>query len=229
MKNSQELFDTFREDVVDTELPYLWTDKEVVEYADAAYRMFVRLTTGIADFTSDVTRIDLVAGEDIVELDPSILRVMSATLVSTTANIEVLNAPDLPLLFQTNVDYGSLRTLTMKNEPGTPRWMIMGMEKNKAKIIKIPTVDDQIQMFVYRLPIERIVDGNHPLDEVSEDHHRYLLDWMKHLAYKKQDTETFDKTKSEKAENDFKAYCSLCKSEWERYKHKTRVVEYGGI
>lgn len=229
MLNSQELFDRFRIDIVDTSLPYLWTDEEVVSYADDAYRMYIRLTGGIPDFTSDVTKIPLVTGEDIVATDPSILRVMTATLASTGADIEVVNATDLPMLFQSSTDYGSLRTLSMKNVPGAVRWLVVGMEKYKAKVIQIPVVDDEIDMYVYRLPLVHITDGTHPLDDIMEDHHIHLLKWMKALAYQKQDAETFDKTKSAESEAAFRAYALQMKSEWERSKYKNRRVVYGGI
>lgn len=230
MQNSQELYDTFRSDVVDTALPYLWTDDEVWKYADDAYRMFVRLTGGIADFTTeDVVRIPLVTGEELVETHPSILRVMTATLESDGTEVKVLNATDLPNLFQNATDYGQLRTLTMKNTPGNVKYLIVGMQRNLAKVIQIPTVDDAILLYVYRLPLVHITDGTHPMDDIEEDHHFHLLKWMKHLAYSKQDAETFDKTKAADAELAFRNYCLQAKTEWERYKTKIRVVTYGGI
>jgi hypothetical protein len=229
MINSQELYDAYREDVVDVALPYLWTEAEVYRYMDAAYRMFVRLTGGIADFTSDATRIDLSVGVDVYDISPSLLRVMTATRESDGAEVKVINNTDLPNLFAAGTDYGNLRSLMMTNKPGPVEWLILGQQRNTAKVIQIPMVADALLLNIYRLPLVNIVDGGHPLDEVAEDHHIYLLDWMKHLAYKKQDAETFDKTKSDEAEVAFRNYCAQCKAEWERYKHKTRVVAYGGL
>ena len=229
MENSQELFDTFRGDVVDTARPYLWTDEEVIRYADDAYRMFFRLTGGIADFTSDVTKIPVVTGEDMVNLDPSILRIMAAQLLSNGQEVRVVNATDLPALFRSGVDYGQLRQLTMQNSPGAVRWLVMGMQRNTAKLIQIPTVDDEIDMYVYRMPLAHITDGTHLMDDMLPDHHLHLLKWMKYHAYNKQDTETFDKTKAAEAEAAFRTYCLQSKLEWERYKTKTRVVAYGGL
>jgi len=75
----------------------------------------------------------------------------------------------------------------------------------------------------------KIVDDTHPLDEIQDEHHLHLLSWMKYHAYNKQDSETFDRTKAQEAEARFRAYCTQVKAEWERYKHKTRVVRYGGV
>ena len=52
---------------------------------------------------------------------------------------------------------------------------------------------------------------------------------MKALAYRKQDAETFDRARAEENEVVFARYCALVKSEFEREKHKTRVVAYGGL
>ena len=225
--NASGLYDSFRSDVVDTAKPYLWSDEEVFSYMDAAYRQFVRRTVGIADFTSDVTKIDVVIGEALAPIDPSILRVMSATKESDGREIVVANMTDAT--FMRSGDYSAVRQLAMDKQPGPVRYMIIGAERGKVKWVQIPVTDDIINLHVYRLPLVRIVDDTHPLDEVDEDHHIYLLDWMKHLAYKKQDAETFDRSKSKEHEEAFLGYCAQCVREWERYKHKTRVVAYGGI
>lgn len=228
--NSAELYDTFRSDVVDTARPYLWTDEDVYRYMDAAYRMFVRLTGGIADFTTEeVVKLNLITGEDVYSLHPSVLRIMTITLDSTGEEVSVINAADMPTLYNSVNDYGQLRKLSMNNLPGAVRWVVQGMQKNKVKVIQIPMADDSLSMYLYRLPLTHIVDDKHDLGEVDDDHHTYLLDWMKSLAYKKQDAETVDKAKSEKAEADFTKYCAQVRREWERYKHKTRVVGYGGF
>lgn len=229
MNNSGELYDSFRLDIVDTAKPYLWTDDEVWRYANDAYRMFVRLTGGIADFTSDLTQLALSAGTDIYDLNKAILRITQATLLSTGQDVAVKNYTDLQKMYMGVTDYGQYRTLNMNNTPGEVRVMVIGMQKNKTKVIQIPTVDDTIAMMVYRLPTVAIVDETHTLDDVEEDHHLPLLHWMKHLAYLKQDAETFDKTRSEEAGAKFRNYCVEAKAELERYKHKTRVVQYGGI
>lgn len=224
--NSGSLYESFREDVVDTALPYLWTDPEVFGYMDAAYRQFVRLTVGISDFTSDATKVDIVAGEATSPMHPSILRVMNAY---KSDGFEVLVANMTDASFMQSNDYNIVRQLLMDSSPGPVRYMVVGAEKYKVKWVQVPEVSDTVSMHVYRLPLVHVVDENHPLDEVAEDHHLYLLDWMRHLAYKKQDAETFDRAKSEDHEDAFRKYCEQCRKEWERYKHKTRIVAYGGI
>ena len=76
--NVLELYDQFRSDVVDVIKPTIWSDDDVFRYMDDAYKMFVRLTGGIADFTSDFARVNIVTGEKVGEYDKRILRIMKA-------------------------------------------------------------------------------------------------------------------------------------------------------
>ena len=229
MNNSQELFDAFREDVVDQALPYLWSEAEVTDYADIAYRQFIRLTGGISDFTSDACVIDLAIGVDVYDTHPSLLRIMDATLRSTGREVKVINSTDVNTLYASDSDYGFPRDLIRKNTPGAPRFLLIGMQKDVAKVIQIPTAVDAIDMVIYRLPLDNIVDGSHPLSDIDGDHHRSLLQWMKYLAHLKQDAETFDKDKSAACEERFRAYCVERKAEWERKLYKPRAVAYGGL
>lgn len=226
--DTNELYDAYRNDVVDTARPYLWLDEEVWRYMADAHRMYFRLLGGIADFlTDEVCRVECPAGQAIVELHPSVLRVMQARRLSDNAPVTVVNQTDLPLL--TEVDYGRQREIFMDDRPGPVKYMVTGMKRSVARLVMTPQVDEQLALTVYRTPID-IADGpDKELTELDEEHHIHLLDWMKHLAYKKQDAETFDRAKSEECGANFRAYVAQCKAEWERYKHKTRVVEYGGL
>lgn len=224
--NSSELYDTFRSDVSDVAKPYLWSDDEVFRYMDAAYKMFVRLTGGITDFLSDATLIDIVAGEKVADSHPSILRVLHAERVSDGNPLRIVNTTDLNSVIQN--DYGALRNLVNDRSIGTVHSMIIGRQKDKVEWASIPVEDDQAQLSVFRLPLEDICGFDHDLAEVDEMHHIYLLDWMKHLAYKKHDAETYDVNKSTHCGDEFRAYCLQAKGELERQRYKVGVVQYGG-
>ncbi len=228
---AQELYDQFRSDMVDTAKPYLWSDTDVFRYMNDAYRMFVRLTGGIADFTSDLSRVAISAGEATSPMDARILRVMEAYRLSDEAKIEVINQSDMT--FSQSTDYGRTRPLFLDSTPGPVRYMIIGAQRNVVKWVQVPTADDVAQLFVYRLPADTI-DLNDPdtefaFDEVGEEHHTHLCLWMQHLAYRKADADTFDRGRSDEYKALFESYCAMAIAEWERYKHKTRVVTYGGI
>lgn len=228
--NLRELYDQFRSDVMDLVRPYLWSDYEVFRYMDDAYRMFVRLTGGIADFTSDFARVDIVAGEKVGEYDPRILRIMKAYRGSDNAEIKIINQTDLS--FIRGDDYGLLRPAYLDNLPGPVRYMVIGLERGKCEWLQVPLEDDTALLHIYRLPKGRITPttaDDFDFPEIGEEHVTHLGTWMKHRAYLKADAEVFDKGKSDDFKAEFTDYCALAKAEVERAKHKNREVVYGGI
>ena len=225
--DSTGLYDAFRSDVSDTAKPYLWSDDEVWRYANDAYRMFVRLTGGVADFLSDACEVAIATGEPVADLHPSVLRIMSATRRSDTHPIEIINPTDLQKMRSS--DYGQIKSIVMDNRAGPVRYMVQGLKRGSVRWVQVPEVDDVCDLHVYRLPLV-VIDGDGiSLDDVEEEHHPHLLDWMKHLAYKKADADTLNPSASELCKRDFEAYCAFTKAEWERYMHKTRVVSYAGL
>jgi hypothetical protein len=193
-----------------------------------AYFMFVRLIGGIPDFTSSATNVPITAGVNTSATDPSILRIMSAYRASDNTEITIINSTDMPMLRDN--DYGILKPLWLDNTQGPVRYMMIGAQQNLAKWLQVPIADDAANLVIYRLPLTKITDaGGQEFVDVSEEHHYSLLMWMKALAYKKQDAETFDRAKSAENEAGFRAYCQQAKAELERKKHKTRVVAYGGL
>ena len=225
--NSTGLYDTFRSDVVDTARPYLWTDDDVWRYAADAHRMFIRLTGGISDFMSEACEVPVVAGEAVVELHPSLLRIMSATLRGTKREVEVINPTDVVKMRTT--DYGQIKQLIMDDKQGPVRYFVLGLQKGYARLVQVPVENDFIDLQIYRLPLKAIDGPDQEISDIEEDHHMHLIDWMKHLAYKKQDADTFNPQASLQGKQDFEAYCSFVKAELERYNHKTRTVSYGGL
>lgn len=225
-----EAYTLYRSDVQDTSRPYLWSDSEVYRYMNEAYRMFVRLTGGIADFTSDATQVEIVANEPVGELSPLIMRIMSVERQSDGHPIKVINPTDASTLGSS--DYGQLRSSIMSPQPGPVRAMVIGGERGKCRWLDTPVENDVALMHIYRLPVRTITgpgDADFEFDEIGEEHHYYLLLWMKHLGYSKADADTFNPEKARRFEEEFRAYCLSAKAEWERYKHKTRVVAYGGL
>ena len=226
--NSDSLAVLFRADVVDTASPYLWSDNELYSYMDDAMNMFARLTGGIADFTSPVTAVAVTAGNRIGAIDPSILRIMSATRASDGGRVTIINSTDEVNLPAPN-DYGTQTALNMSNTPGPVRYMVIGAQRGVVKFIQVPVVADTLNLVVYRLPLTPITGPSQSLNEIGAEHHAHLMIWMRHLAYAKQDAETFDRARSAEQKAMFEAYCVQACSENDRYKAKVRVVRYGGL
>ena len=224
---SDELYDAFRSDVMDVASPYLWSNSEVWRYMDDAYKMFVRLTGGVADATSPLTQIDVVTGEADAEVSPLILKFREARLVSTGRILKIINHTDLPTT--SSADYGQLRQMYLNKTPGPVRYMLVGKQRKLVTWLQVPTEEDVVDTTVYRLPLNRITDFGQEFSDIGEEHHEHLLLWMKARAYGKQHADTFDKGRADFYAAEFKDYCTMATAEWERSKSKVRSVVYGGL
>lgn len=228
---AQQLLTQFRNEMLDTAKPHFWSDEEILGYMDDAYKRFVRLMGGIADFTSDLTRVDIDAGDPVGILDKRILRITEAFRVSDGGKISIINHTDLT--FTRDNDYGLIRPLHLDTMPGPVRYMVIGTERGKCKWVQIPETNDAAQLYVYRLPATKIeMDGtnlDYEFDEIGDEHVPSLCLWMRHRGYMKQDADTFDPKRAESFRAAFAEYCTLAKREWDRYKHKNREVQYGGL
>ena len=221
------LYDRFRGRIKDTKAPYFWTEDEVFEYMDLAYRKFVRLIGGISDFTSEATQVDIIAGEASGVLHPSVLRVLTAQRQSDNGDITIINYTDLTL---PNVgDYGKVTSMRLDNTVGVVHKGVIGMQKGLVRWIYVPVADDTALLTIKRLPLNRLTDFDQEISEVEEDHHLALIDGMFAEALLKQDADTFDLGKSENFEAKFRAYADSVRAELERYEFKPRVVQYGGL
>jgi hypothetical protein len=215
---SDEVFDLFRSDMADLGDPPLWTDADIYGYIDDAQKMFCRLTDGISDATTaDVTLVEFAVDDDWVDLHPSILKIRTAYLVSDGSPVRVINQEDM-----------EREEIRFDSRVGPVRRLIVGMEENKARLYPTASIADDLQLTVFRLPIEDI-DAADQEFEIGAQHHRHLLLWCKHLAYLKQDAETLDRSKAIEFEQKFIAYCELAKREQQKKRHKIRTVAYGGI
>lgn len=218
--NSTGLFSAFRSDVRDEVTPFLWSNADLARYADAAQIEFCKLEGGVADSsTTAVTQVPVVDGEAFAALHPSILKVRHARLQSDGRELTILNLEDL----QTRPDCTG-RTFIAT---GVVHSMVLGMETNKARWFNIPVADDTVLLTVNRKPLTRITGPGIDL-EIEEDHHEYLLLWMKYMAHMKQDAETYDKGRADSFKMQFEEYCRQAKSDRERREHKFRVMAYGG-
>lgn len=223
---SQDLLCAFRDDTVDDVEPYLWKSREVFQYMNDAYYMFVRMTGGIPDGTSEATQLTATATEATTPIDPSVMRIRTAHNTTDNKTIKVINVQDVDTL--TDEDYGVIRNAN-PTLPGSVRYMIIGEQEDYVRWVNVPIVDTQIQLVIERLPLLPITQPKQRFTGVRDEHHYHFLKWMRHLAYRKQDADTFNLVKSDQERNDFLDYCALAKREKGIRKHKVRTTSYGGL
>jgi hypothetical protein len=214
--NIQELLDRFRIDIRDdVGTHYLWSNAEIYSYIDEAQKMFCRLTDGIPDSVSAITSIAIAADAETAQYDKRIKHIRRAYLDSDKTVLSIINDNEVS---------PSMLSLAA----GKVRQLAVGMDAANIRLIPATEDSDTIKLSVFRLPLitinaQAVEDGVTEL-EIDEMHHRYLLYWMMHLAYQKQDSETYNEAKIAVFEKKFRDYCVSCISENNRRHRSARTV-----
>jgi hypothetical protein len=233
----QDLIDYFRKQVQDTNPPYLWDDSECLLYAVDAQDEFVRRIGGISSVTvaasSDPSNLQLhdlavTPGVATVTYSPYILRIRSLKLLNKNVPLDLMSESDISR-YRT-WDYGEWSPNFLSDiDVGQVTAAVFGMQDYTLRWYKVPDpatqLADTCRMHVYRLPYPRITTSEGAL-EIEDFHHLHLSSWMKHLAYMKEDAETYDEKLAAKNEEIFDAYCERAKGEKDRQRFKPRIVQF---
>ena len=212
--DSTALLKYFRAQVADDVTPYLWSTPECITYMNEAQLMFCRLTKGSAEATSpSVCVIPVVTGEIFAADHPSIRHFRLAVLASNGKELYIRNHTEIH---------------TWTNQQGTVGKMIIGVEENKVRWDYTPTMDDEVNLMVFRLPLEDITDVGQEI-EIDPKHHVCLVHWMKYLAYSKQDSQTYDADTALKGKAAFEEYCRGVEAERDFKVHAPVAILYGGL
>lgn len=213
----EQLLTLFRQEMADTAEPYLWSDDEFYIYLDDAQKMWARLTDGIADSSSDLTQVEIVPGQQWYPLDQRVLKVRTASRLDDGRTVDVLN-PELL----------KHRGVRFTGQAGPLKALVQGLEDGKLRAYPVPVETVTVELAIFRLPLDPIVDDSSTL-EIAEHHHMHLLKWVRARAYGKQDADTFDRVKAAEFEAAFRDYCKQVQREQSRVRRTTGTVQYGGI
>lgn len=212
--DATELHNLFRAEVRDQVEPYLFASPSIYAYIDAAQVEFCRRTEGIEDARSFDVRV--VSGTEWYDLDPLILKVRRAYDKATGRPVDVVNLEQL-----------TAKGIRLDGRSGPLKALIAGAEKNSLRAWPVPSEDMTVQLDVFRMP--RPVRGKGDRLEIDSQHHMYLLDWAKHLAFDTRDSDIFDSQASATYRDKFLAYCARSRAEQVRARHSAGAVQYGGL
>jgi len=218
--NAGELLALFRNEVMDTEMPYLWSDDEAYIYLNDAYRMLVRFLGGVSDSTTtSVSQATYLANATEIAFHASVLRVARAFNAAGN-EISVIESTDFPLVRD---NAGKISLLKVGSHTATNvEYLVMGADHRKARLHPIPSAGGTLTLQVKRLPVAELTTGADTLADLQLEHHMHLVKWMKSLAYRKQDAETFDLDKAVFNENAFLQYASQAVYELSRFNRKSK-------
>lgn len=218
------------DDPVITDYPadQLWSDQDLGRYLREAEREFCYKTEILRDGdTPKVTRIQLQPRVPSYPLDPSVISIIEATIP---------NYRRIPLIKR---DFKWIQStfLDWRRRTGVPDYICTDYKPEQVMFFPIPHSVDlvygaaTVELFVTRTSILEfnLVDLDDAEFEIPVRYHERLLNWAKHKAYLKQDTETYDLEKSDK----FKAtweqdMLQVFQAIWKR-KWVPRITRYYGV
>lgn len=226
MKTS-EILDLFRKETDDVMEPYLWSDEEILAYLNEAQEVHVRLTGGIADRRSPLTKLTYKTGDQFRKYSDRILRIQGAWDENNN-KVTVQNYDSLETGYLED-DYGRRINAGLDDtRTGPIKYMITDVDAGDIQLYPIPDHDGYIRMYIRRLPREEITSTGSEL-EISSYHHMNLLNWVKYKAYMKQDAETFDGAKARDFRMAFVDGLENARKDKAAREDRKRVVQYGGI
>ena len=214
--NTTELVAAFRQDVIDLAEPYLWSDAEILRYANDAQTMFCRAGAGI----SDVLTITVPANTLFVPIPSTVWKLRGITRDYDGREVKIVNYEDSQSIAASQI--------RLDERFGPLVCVVVGLKDNYLRVVAKQSLETSLTAVVYRLPNTPLTALGQSL-EIDAIHHLHLLWWMKFLAYSKQDSETFEKARADDCQSQFLIYCKQSREEREQKEHKYRTVRYGGL
>lgn len=169
--NLTTLIETFRNLADDTEMPYLWTDQEIILFLnEAEAEAATRSSLLVESIDPDLCSIAVLADTEFYETNPSIIELRRVKLDST-------------LLVRSSFSQLDAISEAWETETGTPTKYVQTLKG--IRLYPIPEVNHTLSLTVVRLPVPMTEEG----PEIPTSFHAALLDWALYLAYSKRDVD----------------------------------------
>lgn len=184
--NLRDLIDRYRKDTRDLKKPYFCDDEELIYFANQAEEEACRRALLIVDSTSDLAQIEILAGDEGVELDERVIYVRRARLSSRARPLalKVARAMD-----EECPGWEDARA-------SVPVAAIPDWQSGYLRFWPPSANADVLKATVVRTPRRRMErDDDSP--EIPARYHAFLLHWIKHLAYSKQDSDMFSQGRAD--------------------------------
>lgn len=207
----QELIASFRVDSDDKansigggQGDLLWPDCDVKRwFGEAEEEAAIRKRLLFDDYTLAIVRINVLEGQSSYPLDSRMIEVSKARLLNATTGEFV---EDLYITTRDALDQRCARWRDERRQPGA-------FIQDDTRIV-LPGIVDRaytLRLEGYRTPLEPITaDSSDAVEpEIAAVHHRFLVHWVLHRAYGKQDADTFDPARSQRALEAFEQYFGL--------------------
>lgn len=191
-----DLLTLFRSETDDDTAPYLWSDDELIEFANDAELEACRRARLLVDSSTPalcalaLTVVDagpVLANHGLVTLDPRVLFVRRARI-----------AGQLPLRRMNLQDMEAFNPFWQDAAPARPTVFIPDYETGKLLFWPPPDQAYTVNLTVVRDPLVDMT-GLEDTPEIAPRYHRSLRFWMMVRGYGKQDSEATDPKKAAEA------------------------------
>jgi hypothetical protein len=237
MATPAELLVLFREDVDDVDggvggADYLWSDSEFYRYLNSAHLAFVERTEILKTATiTALIDIAVTADDPIVTPSPLVLHPTRAKLLLGTHPLKIVPFEELDESGLLNNDYGFSFASNWETVTGTPRCLITNWDDTVWRLAPTPLVNDTLRLITTHLPQTEIKTATEDdaIAVTDIEHQTIMLDYAKHLAYRKQDADVYDIQLSNAFMASFLRDAEKIKTQLKRKRHQSQPVRYGGI
>ena len=163
-----------------------WTNEELTRFINEAEKRACRNALLIKSASSDYD-ITVVADTAEYALNSKIVKIKGAYLSSTGKEL-------IPIEYEDMIEIAKWRDTT-----GTPTSYIPDIENSKITLYPKPESSDTIACLVNLLPTSDMSWDTNEVDspQIREEYHLSMLNWAAHLAYLKDEANTFDPGRSE--------------------------------
>lgn len=184
--NVAEFIATFRLEMSDAALPYLWSDGEIVTYLNEAVNEACVRARLIEDSTTPaVCAVTLVPNQSSYNLNPLVIDLKRVTYNGKALTLSSIEAEDQ-------------NEWTWEARVGSEPLRYIYSGSGVLRMIPTPTQAATVNLTVYRLPITPLtLDDDTASPDIPASLHPRLKDWVYRCAYLKQDADAFDKSRAD--------------------------------
>lgn len=215
-----QLLSVFRAEMHDKVAPYFWSNDELYAYMTQAEQLIAQRLMCLQDMASSATSYDVAEDEPDVVLHPSIYRIRGAWWIENGHQQKLQIDSVDAILAQ------GLHVYTQKGRPGI---LMTGAITNGVRLYPIPQTNGELRLAVFRTPLSALSPT--ASFEIPYQYRAALLDWMKHRALLKDDTDTFSRQSAAECERAFEAHMEnyTTAESMKRGGPQNGTIAYGGL
>lgn len=232
--HTDDVVEYFRRQVQDeltdasgTDTYALFKHDEVLQYVYEAQNELCHLTAVISDTTTpEICHLAFVADQEFVPYHPAITNIRRARTQIVPRTMIIRHMHDMEQQVEDDYSLSGFHK-GWEQARGQPKYLVLDYEPEQIRLAPIPSQDDEVRLAVHRLPICDVRNGANL--EIPEQYRAQLVLWMKHLAYRKADSEIFDEDLADRYQTRFVQFAREVDTRNKVRGKRQFTTRYGGL